>query len=299
MTRFLSDAAAPVRRGWPRTRRPQGQPTRGKTAANRLRRVDVFMLLYDAPLLRCQSGAFADAWFVDLGYGATPVTTLESAARFRRINPDLPVLGVEIDPARVAAAQPFIDTLTDFRLGGFNLPLRRRSDGAQETVRAIRAFNVLRQYDEASVAPAYAELAQHALAGALLVEGTSTPAGDLWVANVLRRAAHAPLWRQEALVFSYGGRTPFDPGDFQAVLPKNLIHRVRPGEPIAALLEAWKAAALRTRPTRIWGERHWFTMTARALRTAGWPVDPRRRWLRRGLLVLHLTENNISISTDF
>lgn len=291
MKRLLPAEPAPVRRGWLRTKRPQGQPTRGKTAANRLRRVDVFMLLYDMPLLRCQSGAFADAWFVDLGYGATPVTTLESAARFRRINPGLPVLGVEIDPVRVAAAQPFCDALTDFRLGGFNLPLRRQRAGESETVRAIRAFNVLRQYDETAVAPAYAELAQYALPGALLVEGTSTPAGDLWVANVLRRVARAPAWRSEALVFSYGGRTPFDPADFQAVLPKNLIHHVEPGTPIAALLDAWKAAAQRTRAARIWGDRHWFTIAAQSLRAAGWPVDPRQRWLRRGFLVLHLVDS--------
>lgn len=276
-----------VRRGWLRSRRPQGQPTRGKTAVNRLRRVDVFMLLYDAPLLRRQMRA----WFVDLGYGATPVTTLESAARFRGINPELPVLGVEIDPARVATAQPFVDALTDFRLGGFNLPLRRRADGELETVRAIRAFNVLRQYDEEAVAPAYAELAQHALPGALLVEGTSTPAGDLWVANILRRAQGAATWRREALVFSFAHGASFDPGDFQAVLPKNLIHRVQPGEPIAALLAAWKAAAQRTRPARIWGERHWFAEAGRSLRAAGWPVDPRRRWLKRGFLLLRLSDH--------
>lgn len=286
----LTSGGTAVRRGWLRTRRPQGQPTRGKTAANRLRRVDVFMLLYDTPLLRRQAGDFANAQFVDLGYGATPVTTLESAARFRCVNPGLPVLGVEIDPARVAAAQPFVDPLTNFRLGGFNLPLQRRVDGAMETVRAIRAFNVLRQYDEEAVAPAYAEMAQHALPGALLVEGTSTPAGDLWVANVLRRQRHAPLWRSEALVFSCAHGVLFDPGDFQTVLPKHLIHRVRPGEPVAALLAAWRVAAQRTRPARIWGERHWFVEAGRSLRAAGWPVDPRRRWLKRGFLLLRLSD---------
>jgi len=196
-------------------------------------------------------------------------------------------LGVEIDPVRVAAAQPFVDALTDFRLGGFNLPLRRRADGTLETARAVRAFNVLRQYDEDAVAPAYAELAQHALPGALLVEGTSTPAGDLWVANVLRRAHRAPTWRGEALVFSYGGRAPFDPGSFQAVLPKNLIHHVQPGAPITAFLAAWKAAAQRTRPARVWGDRQWFVEAGRSLREAGWPVDPRQRWLTRGFLLLH------------
>ena len=124
-------------------RKPQGQPTRGKTAPNRLRRVDNFLTLYDPGLFRRADGPFAGALYVDLGYGADPVTTLESTARLRRLHSALPVLGVEIDPERVAAAQPFADVRTMFRLGGFNLPLK-----PVETVRCIRAFNVLRQYEE-------------------------------------------------------------------------------------------------------------------------------------------------------
>ena len=72
------------------------------------------------------------------------------------------------------------------------------------------------------------------------------------------------------------------------MLPKNLIHHVLPGEPIYALFEAWKAAAQRTSHERVWGERRWFVATGRALRAAGWPVDPRRRWLSRGFLVLYM-----------
>ena len=274
-----------AQRGWRRSKRPQGQPTRGKTAVNRLRRVDTFLLLYDAYLLRRQDGDFANAWFVDLGYGAGPVTTLESAARFRRINPALPVLGVEIDPARVAAAQPYADAKTQFRLGGFNLPLRDWDDGRPERVRAIRAFNVLRQYDEVDVAPAYVELAQCALPGALLIEGTSDPTGGLWVANVLRRQASTPTWRLEALVFSTRLRTPFAPTAFQAVLPKSLIHRVTPGEPIHAFMAAWLEAAQRTAHERVWGERRWFVAAGRLLRSFGFAIDARWRWLARGYLV--------------
>jgi len=278
-------AQVTVRRGWRRSNRPQGQPTRGKTAVNRLRRVDTFMLLYDAHLLRRTDGCFAAAWFVDLGYGAEPVTTLESAARFRRINQRLPVLGVEIDPVRVAAAQPFADAETHFRLGGFNLPLQRRPDGHLESVRAIRAFNVLRQYDEEDVAPAYAELAHSALPGALLVEGTSNPTGSLWVANVLRREQTAPLWRLEAIVFSARLCAPFAPEAFQAVLPKNLIHRMRPGEPIHSFMAAWSEAARRTVHERVWGDRRWFVAAGRMLRRMGFAVDTRRRWLARGYLL--------------
>ena len=94
------------------SKRPEGQPTRGKTAPNRLRRVDSFLLMYDAALLRRADHAFADAFFVDLGYGAEPVTTLESAQRFRHVNSRLPVLGIEIDRERVNAALPFADCKT-------------------------------------------------------------------------------------------------------------------------------------------------------------------------------------------
>src|SRR5512147_3338568 len=106
------------------SKKPEGQSTRGKTASNRLRRVDNFILLYEPSLLRRTDGLFARALFVDLGYGFDARTTLESAARFLRINPDLPILGVEIEKERVEAALPFADEKTFFRLGGFNLPLK-------------------------------------------------------------------------------------------------------------------------------------------------------------------------------
>src|SRR5690606_30897933 len=205
------------------SKKPQGQITRGKTASNRLRRVDNFILLYEPSLLTRTDGLFADSLFVDLGYGFDPRTTLESAERFRRLNPGLHILGVEIDKERVDAAQPFADEKTFFRLGGFNLPLL-----ANERVRLIRAFNVLRQYEESEFAPAYERLAEYVLPGGLMVEGTSNPYGSISVANVARREAGVG-WRFEALVFSTNFRMGFDITDFQAVLPKNLIHHVTPG----------------------------------------------------------------------
>lgn len=85
---------------------PQGQPTRSKTASNRLRRDDNFIIQYDPGLIRRRSGDFAGAYFVDLGYyGKDPTTTLERAKRLRRLNEGLPILGVEIDTECVAVAQ--------------------------------------------------------------------------------------------------------------------------------------------------------------------------------------------------
>ncbi len=275
-------------------KRPLGQPTRGKTARNRLRRVDTFLAVYDPGLLRRADGPYDGAFFVDLGYGAEPATTLESAERLRRINPALPVLGVEIDPERVAAAQLYADNLTHFRLGGFNLPLRPRADGCQDAVRIIRAFNVLRQYEEREVAAAWEAMGESLLPGGLLIEGTSEPFGRVWVANVLRRDPHpSPLpggegagLRYEGLLFSTNFRLGFDPGQFQPVLPKNLIHRMTPGEPVYALMEAWKRAALETMAARVWGSRHWFVAAAHRLAALGYPVVLRRKLLAGGFLLI-------------
>jgi SAM-dependent methyltransferase len=271
-----------------RQRKPYGQITRGKTAQNRLRRVDLFFARYDRALLRRTGGSYENALFVDLGYGAEPFTTLETARRLRHINPSLRVLGVEIDRARVASALPFADENTEFRLGGFNLPLTVSPTGLPESVRAVRAFNVLRQYVEDEVPGAYAELARHVLPGGLLVEGTSDPYGRIWVANVLRREAEVSAWRPEALVFSSNFRMGFEPSHFQHVLPKNYIHRMLPGEPIHALMEAWKLAALRTRPERTWGLRRWFVASAHALAAEGFDIHVHGRWLDLGFLIVRL-----------
>lgn len=261
-------------------RRPQGQETRGKTARNRLRRVDNFVLMYAPELLQRTKYDYTQPLFVDLGYGAEPFTTLESAARFRRLNPTLPVLGVEIEPGRVAGAQPYADAITHFRLGGFNLPLQ-----AGETVRLVRAFNVLRQYEAAAVTEAYALLAQHVLPGGLLIEGTSDPFGRIWAAHVLRRHPTTPSWLHESTVFSTNFRTGFDPADFQTILPKDLIHRVAPGEPIYDFFQDWKEAARVTSFQRTWGMRQWFVASSHVLAHRGYRIDRRRRWLNRGYLI--------------
>jgi hypothetical protein len=263
--------------------KPAGQATRGKTARNRLRRVDTFILRYDPALLQRTDGDFAHALFVDLGYGAEPFTTLESAQRFRRLQPNLRVLGVEIDPERVAAAASYADEQMLFRLGGFNLPLQRGPDGKAETVRLIRAFNVLRQYEEEQVTEAYTLMARTVLPGGLLLEGTSDPLGRIWVANVMRMRVDG--WQAEALVFSTNFRLGFDPTEFQTVLPKNLIHRVVEGEPIYDFFQAWKRATQETAAVQAWGVRQWFVASAQRLGEYGYAIDRHLSWLRRGYLI--------------
>ena len=282
----------------PRTsKKPVGLPTRGKTASNRLRRVDNFILLYEPSLLTRTDGLFADSLFVDLGYGFDARTTLESAERFRRVNPNLKILGVEIDKERVENALPFEDDKTFFRLGGFNLPLK---DG--EYVRLIRAFNVLRQYEEKDFAPAYKTLVPYVLPGGLMIEGTSNPFGSIWVANVARKMTQsddsvlrdAKLrieelelgdWRFEALVFSTNFRMGFDVQEFQTVLPKNLIHHVVKGEPTFDFFEAWKTSAAETAAMKTYGARQWFVAAAERLAKRGYSIAIQRKWLTKGFLI--------------
>ena len=260
------------------SKKPIGLPTRGKTASNRLRRVDNFILLYEPSLLTRTDGLFRQAMFVDLGYGFDARTTLESAARFRRSNPHLPILGVEIDRERVEAALPFADGITHFRLGGFNLPLK-----PGESVRLIRAFNVLRQYEEKDFIPAYETLAPYVLPGGLMIEGTSDPFGSLWVANLVRKNEGG--WNFEALVFSTNFRAGFDVADFQAVLPKNYIQHVNRGEAIHDLLEAWKRSAAETSPAKVFGPKQWFAAAAGNLASKGYKIDVHKKWLSKGWLI--------------
>lgn len=270
------------RNPFPTSKKPDGQPTRGKTASNRLRRVDNFILLYEPALLTRSDDRFADSLFVDLGYGFDARTTLESAERFRRLNPDLRILGVEIDRERVDAALPFVNDKTFFRLGGFNLPLL---DG--ERVRLIRAFNVLRQYEEKDFAPAYERLAQYVLPGGLMIEGTSNPFGSIWSANVARKMEDGS-WKMEALVFSTNFRLGFDVEEFQTILPKNLIHHVVPGEAIHDFFEAWKRSAAENTAAKAYGTRQWFIKSAEALSVRGYKINLQKKWLGRGWLIWEL-----------
>ena len=261
-----------------RARRLLGQVTRGTTAPNRLRKTDAFLAIAYPGLARRLPGPY-----VDLGYGAAPITCVETLRRLRRLDPGATVLGVEIDPARVAAAQPFAEAGLEFRLGGFDLPLR-----PGERAGALRALNVLRQYDEAAVAVALAALARHMAPGALLIEGTSDPTGRLLAFEVHRRAAEDaggaldPL----GLVLAPSPRRGFAPRQLQAVLPKRFVHRAEPGGDVDRFFAAWQAAWERAR-RRATDPRRAFVESARWLADEeGQGLDRRDPLLRRGFLWL-------------
>ena len=255
------------------TVRPLGQPTRGKTAPNRLRKTDVFLALAFPEFVRHLPGIY-----VDLGYGAYPVTSVETLRRLRRLKPDLHVVGVEIDPERVAAALPDRQAGLDFRLGGFNLPLERHERAA-----VVRAFNVLRQYPESEVTAALQALADGMTEQALLIEGTSSPTGQLMTFNLYQR--RDGRLETLGLVLAPGLHRDFAPRQLQPVLPKNYIHHAAPDGAIdrffATWTRAWSAARAHGQDLR-----QIFSVSALRLREAGYEIDQRPALLRRGFLWL-------------
>lgn len=259
--------------------RHDGLLTRGKTAPNRLRRLDLFLCEYASGLLRAPP--HPGGLVVDLGFGRVPQTTVELADRLRehlRAH-HLRFLGVEIDPERVAEAREhWAAPHLDYRLGGFDLPLR-----PGETVRLLRAMNVLRQYPEEEALPYHARMVRALAPGGLVVEGTSCPFGRRLVVNLLRPGPSGP--HLAAILFSINFREGFSPDLFPPVLPKHLIHRHVPGQAIHTFLQDWREATLRTRHALTYGCRQHFVEAARLLH-ASWPsLVLRRRWLRQGLLL--------------
>lgn len=256
--------------------RPLGQITRGKTAPNRLRKTDTFLAVAYPELVRHMPGLY-----VDLGYGAYPLTSVETLQRLGRLNPRLTVLGVEIDPARVAAAAPYERPGLSFRLGGFNLPLL-----PGETVSVIRAFNVLRQYAEAEVAAALLALAAPLTPGGLLLEGTSDPLGRLLTFNLYQKPQSGSELQRTGLVLAPSLRAGFLPRQLQPVLPKNFIHHAEPGGPVDQFFAAWHAAWQHAR-AHATDQRQVFALAAlRLADTYGYALDRRAALLRRGFLVL-------------
>ena len=174
--------------------RPVGTATRGTTNPNRLRRVDRWIAGRPGAALR----RAADARGVDLGYGAAPLTAVEllrPAAHGRAR--DAAVVGIEIDPARVAAARPYERPGLDLRARR----LRGAAAGRRAGTVLIRAANVLRQYDEDEVAAVWRRLCARLAPGGAAGRGhlrRDRAAARLGGARA-RRAAHGHLRRPARL----------------------------------------------------------------------------------------------------
>lgn len=255
-------------------------PTRGTTGANRLRRADRWMT--HCPRVLAALNSTQSPVVVDLGYGRLPVTTLELAARLRAVRPDVRVVGLEIDPERVASANAAAGVAahpestdpadTEFRLGGFELA------GLRPVL--VRAFNVLRQYPEGAVVDAWQTMQANLAPGGLLIDGTCDELGrrSCWVLL----DGDGPL----SLTLACDPRDIERPSDLAERLPKVLIHQNVPGQPIHSLLDAadraWAAAAGQS----VFGPRARWRATLTELRAAGFPVEPQRRNARDAVMTV-------------
>jgi hypothetical protein len=241
--------------------------TRGTTGTNRLRRMDRWIAAL--PVLRRSD----DPLVVDLGYGASPTTVLELHDRLARVRGDVDVLGLEIEPERVRIAAASARPGVSFQLGGFEVPTPAARHPA-----IIRAANVLRQYDEAEVADAWATMLARLQPGGALVEGTCSENGRIgsWVTL---SPEHGPETLTIGLRLASIGTDPAPtPSIVAERLPKSLIHRNVPREPVHAFLadldRAWASAA----PLSVYGPVQRWVAAAEALRN-DWPiVGGRSRW---------------------
>jgi SAM-dependent methyltransferase len=232
---------------------PIGQVTRGTTGTNRLRRMDRWIATL--PQLRRP-----DALVVDLGYGASATTVIELQQRIH-----VPVVGLEISPERVAIAKPYETADVRFALGGFEL--------AALTPTIVRAANVLRQYKEEEVLPAWREMVSRLQPGGLVIDGTCNEVGRLatWVAV----GDDGPV----TLTVASRLRDLEAPSDLAERLPKVLIHRNVAGERIhqffVELDRAWEVHA----GLGVYSPSQRWIAVARTMKDAGWPVlGGVRRW---------------------
>ncbi|WP_104435346.1 class I SAM-dependent methyltransferase [Kineococcus xinjiangensis] len=247
--------------------RPVGAITRGTTGPGRLRRVERWLAGPAAGVLR----AAADPLVVDLGYGAGPVTVLDLQRWLRRVRPDVRVVGLEIDPARVETARArtrHLPAPPEFAHGGFELSV----PGGGSPV-LVRAFNVLRQYPEAEVAAAWDLLRSRMAPGGLLVDGTCDEIGRRasWIAV---DAGRGPL--SLTVSVRLGGLQR--PSDVAERLPKALIHRNVPGEGVHAWLQALDAAWARAAPLGTFGARQRWLATCREVAGDFPLLDSPARW---------------------
>nr|WP_041944495.1 methylase [Tsukamurella paurometabola] len=245
---------------------PEGRITRGTTGLNRLRRSDRWSA-HSPAVARALDGPAPLA--VDLGYGARPNTTLEWASWLRRVSPSVRVTGLEIDPERVVPGRDGVD----FARGGFELAGLRPN--------LVRAFNVLRQYDEAEVRGAWSMVIDRLAPGGVFIEGTCDELG--------RRCCWITLDSSgpRTLTLAWHPGYTDHPSELAERLPKALIHHNVPDERIHTLFsladECWDHAA----GYAPYGNRvRWRAAGAALAERTGGAARPPRRPVRDNLLTV-------------
>lgn len=247
------------------SKKPVGAITRGTTNPNRLRRIDRF--LTQLPQLKSNKEPLA----VDLGFGRTPVTAVELLQRLSKVSLGVRVLGIEIDPERVAEAKSLENDRLLFVHGGFEIPIPKVLN--RENVDLIRALNVLRQYSESEVEMAWKLMQTRLSPDGLIIEGTCDEIG--------RVASWITLDRNQPLSFTISLRLHgLDrPSKVAERLPKVLIHKNTPGNRIYDYLQELDAAWDKSAGFAVFGAAQRFVQTAKILAQTGWPIENQpKRW---------------------
>ena len=239
-----------------------GSVTRGTTNPNRLRRVDRFIATL--PVLKKSNPVV-----VDLGYGASPITAIELQDRLTKVNPNVQVVGVEIEKDRVARGKEVERPGLTFLLGGFETPLPAGIQSAD----VIRAFNVLRQYNEDEVEDAWSLMQSRLSDDGVLIEGTCDEIGRLssWIT----------VTKQGPTVFTISLHLGSleQPSKVAERLPKALIHHNVPGERIHTFLEQLDRAWANNAPLSTFGSVQRWLAVCEELLAGGWPiVVNHKRW---------------------
>lgn len=246
------------------TKKPIGTITRGTTNPNRLRRIDRFIA--SLPLLR----QIPTPIVVDLGFGASPITAIELLSRLRKVNANTHVVGIEIDRERVERGLAVATENLHFTHGGFETPLPA---GIAKNADVIRAFNVLRQYDESQVAGAWAQMQGRLSDQGLLIEGTCDEIGRL--ASWVTLSKTAPV----SFTISLRLNGLELPSKVAERLPKVLIHHNVAGEKIHEFLIALDLAWQSNAGIGAFSAAQRWVSTCKQLVAAGWPlIGDRKRW---------------------
>lgn len=246
------------------TKKPVGAITRGTTNPNRLRRVDRFIA--NLPQLKVSNPIV-----VDLGFGSIPTTSIEMLHRLAKTNPQVTVIGIEIDRERVERGLPFQTNNLLFGLGGFEIPLPNPL--SKRKVNVIRAMNVLRQYDESEVIESWELMQSRLTDDGRIVEGTSDELGRIasWVTLSKTKV--------ESLTIALKLHDVERPSKVAERLPKILIHRNIECEAIHRLLNDLDDAWFRNSGLSTFSPAQRWIATCRDLKTLGWPItNNQKRW---------------------
>jgi hypothetical protein len=193
-----------------------------------------------------------------------------------KVNRSVHVVGVEIEKDRVARGLEIAEPGLDFMLGGFETPLPQGIEKAD----VIRAFNVLRQYDERDVPAAWNLMISRLNDDGVLVEGTCNEIGR--VSSWVTQTKAGP----QLFTISLHLGSLEKPSIVAERLPKALIHHNVEGKRIHDYLteldQAWAThASLGT-----FGALQRWLAVCETLAAGGWPIVVNRKRWRLGELTV-------------